>query len=506
MPKYTPRLKPRAHQVEALRRVKEKPSSPSDQDVFALLMEMGTGKSKVVCDEFAERVEAKELTDLLIFAPAGCYRNWDYDRGEDEPSELRKQIHPELYDKMVIAPWVSGMNKAARDRLAAMLACRDRPRALVVNVEAMGVVKKAQEAVEEFVSRGRTLAVVDESTTIKNRRAHRTRRIFELTRKAPARRIMSGLVAPRSPLDLYAQFQFLDWRILGHRAYQSFQSRYAITRPMEVGGGGWHPRVIQQIVGYRNVEELHELIAPYSFRVLKENCLDLPKKQYLPLRDVPLTDEQRRIYNEIKLFATSQLASESYVTATMVLTQRIRLDQVLCGFVADESGNFHEIPERRTDTLLEVIDEVEGKVIVWTSHDYSVRKISDRLRREYGDDSVAQFWGGNRATRGADERRFKQDPACRFMVATPAAGGRGNTWVGAGLSVYYNNADDLEQRLQSEDRTHRDGLTAPGGAGRADYVDLCARGTLDERKIKSLRAKLDISTLINGDNYREWLV
>lgn len=497
---YVPALRPRAHQDEARRRRLARPSRPSSGDVFAYLMDMGTGKSKVILDEFGERVYAKDkVQDLLIVAPAGCYSNWTVDRGPDDPSEFRKQLPPEFYERLVWTTWSSGMGAEGKRRMEAMLRCTDRPRALVMNVEALSSVKRAREAASAFLSSGRAMFAIDESPRIKNHRAQRTKTILELGQDALARRIMTGLVTPRSPMDLYSQFEFLDWRILGFRSYFGYRARYAITRQMKVGGRD-HPRNVRLIVGYKNVEELQDKIGPYSYRVLSEDCLDLPPQQYA-MRDVELTDTQRRMYNEMREFATAKLDSEDYVTATMVLTQRLRLDQLLCGFVIDEEGKLHEVPEKRTDEMLELLGDYEGKAIIWTTHDYCVRKISRRLREEFGERSVAQFWGGNRSTRGEDERRFKSDPECRWMVATQSAGGVGNNWTVANLAVYFNNSDDLEHRMQSEKRPHRDGQTRP-----VLYADLVARGTIDERKIKNLRKKIDLAALISGEDYREWLI
>jgi hypothetical protein len=486
---------------------------------FALLMEMGTGKSKVIVDEWGERVDAKDVFDLLIIAPAGCYLNWSEDRGPDEPSEFHKHLDPAVYEQSIIVPWRSGGGKGALDAVRGLLRVRDRPRVFVVNCEALSTVEKARIAARHFIDHSRkgVLIVVDESTIIKGE-SIRTEVIIELGNhpKVVGKRIMTGLVTPNSPLDLYWQFEFLNCKILGHRNFWAFKQHYAIHRELKIAGREYRAkdgtikvrrgRNPQVIVAYRNVDELNAKIAPHSYRVLKKDCLDLPPKQYLPIRWVDFHPEQRRVYLEIQEFATAMLSSQTYVTAKMVLEQRLRLDQVLCGHVMDEEGVLREVPERRTDELLQVLGETMGRVIVWTSHDYSIRKISRRLQEEYGPPAVAQFWGGNRSTRHNDESRFKTDPRCRFMVATPAAGGRGNTWTGAGLSIFYNNSDNLEHRLQAEDRPHRDGLMGPRGAGHADYLDLAVPNTIDLKKIKRLRQKIDMATLVNNDPYQNWLI
>jgi SNF2 family DNA or RNA helicase len=460
-------------------------------------MDMGTGKSKVIVDEWGERVEARDLSDLLIWAPAGCYRNWDLTRSPDEPSEFLKHLDPAIHDRMVCVPWVSGGGVQWKRQMDAMLACRDRPRVLVMNIEAMSSVKKAREACEEFLrsSVHGAMAAVDESPTIRNPTADRTVAVQKLGHLARVRRLLTGLVAPRSPMDLYSQFEFLDWRILGFRSFYGFRARYAVLQRMQYGG-----RSFLAEVAYRNIPELNEKIAPYSYRVLQEECLDLDPKVYTR-RDIPLTDEQARIYRELRQYATSQISELSHVTATSVITQMLRLHQVLCGHVTDEEGVVRDIPERRTAGLLNVLEDYAGKAIIWVTYEHTLLKVAAELEKVYGPGSVARFWGGNRSTRGEDESRFKTDPRCRFMVATEGAGGRGNTWVVANLVVYYSNTPDWELRDQSEARPYRDGQT-----GSVTYVDLVTAGTVDEKFLQIIRKKINISTAINGDNYREWLI
>jgi hypothetical protein len=509
MVSYRPALPPRAHQAQC-RKVMAK--LPSDRDVFGLLMEMGTGKSKVIVDEFGERVEANDASDLLLFAPAGCYLNWT----EDYPwsaGEFLKHLDPAIHEKLIKVPWISGANKGHQYRIEAMLANRDRPRAFIINCEAMGV-EKAREAAKEFVATSRrgVICAVDESTTIKNPDAKRTDHINAIGSMDGiiARRILTGLATPNSPLDLFSQFFFLDWRILGFQSFIGYRARYAYLQEIKRAGAEdekVRPRYKRLFpVGWKNIEELHPKIEPWSFRALKKDCLDLPEKVYMPIRTLELTDAQRRIYKEIKENATSQLTSYEWVTTQMVLDQRLRLDQVLCGFTVSEAGNIIEIPENRTSTMLEVLSDYQGKAIIWTTHDYCIRKITTALSNAYGPRSVAQFWGANKKTRHGEEARWKGDPECRWMVATQAAGGMGNTWVQGALAIFYNNNDNLQHRLQAEDRIHRDGLMLPGMGGAAIYEDLMAPGTIDYQKADNLRKKIDLATMVMGDDYLRWII
>jgi hypothetical protein len=511
---YVPRMKPRAHQDKARQLTRGK-------RLFAYLCEMGTGKTKMVLDEWGERVLAGTVHDLLVIAPAGSYRNWDLDKGIEAPSELRKHFDPDLFRATRSAAWVSGAGKVAREHLKRFLDSPSRPgtpsytakspygrpRVFIVNIEALSGTEEAIKACTAFLSApGRkAMIVVDESTAIKNDRALRTRTVIKLKDMGDLRRIMTGLISPRSPLDLFSQFEFLDWRILGHESIYTFKRRYCVLEQMQIYAGldkKGKPkyRKFDQIVGYRNLPELQEKIAPYSYRVLKSECLDLPPKIYLR-REVQLTDVQKRLYNDLVLFSTAELKAAVHITTTMVITKILRLHQLVCGHTVDEEGSTHDVESNRIKALLETLEEHQGKAIIWINYRHEIEKVVSTLEKEYGKGCVSQFHGGNKASRGKEESEFLSNPQRRFMVATQSAGGRGNTWVVANLVVYFSNSYDLELRMQSEDRSHRDGLTHS-----VTYVDLVAPRTIDEKIQKALRKKLDMATLISGEGYREWII
>ncbi len=468
-------------------------------DVFALLAEMGTGKTKMTLDEWGEMVDARHVENLLVVAPSGSYRNWYSAKTETERSELEKNLDPALLERMCAAPWVSGGGAGVRRNIERMLR-HSGPRALFVNVEALSTVKEAIKACEALLDRGRTTILIDESTRVKNMGAARTKTLHRLRQheNAAVRRIMTGLVTPRDPLDLFAQYWFLDWRILRQKSYFAFRQRYAITRRVRFAG---NTRDTEIVVGFRNQEELQGLIAPWSYRVLLEDCLDMPGEVF-QFREVRLTDEQRRLIKELLRTATTQLDSGAHVTTTMKMATLTRIDQILLGWVVDEEGQRHSIKTHRYEELVELLEDHSGKAIIWTSFQESAELAVAALDSAFGKGSAALFYGPNRSTRHHEEARFLGDPQCRFMVSTPAAGGVGNTWNVATLRVYLNNSNDLEHRLQSEKRNYRGGQTSP-----VTSVDLIGEGVpIELKKVESLRKKLDLSSLVSGDGYRRWLV
>lgn len=498
--KYQFKRPPREKQAEALK-VSE------GKKTYAFRMAQRTGKSKVIIDKWAQLVLDGQSQDLVVVAPGGCYRTWETAIKDDLPDAIAPSIHT----------WRSGSynSKIGKDRLNIFLLPRkDVPRILLMNVEAISAVDAAREAIRDFLeSRPNATFVIDESTCIKNHSAECTKFINQQLRGlAKYRYILSGLITPQSPLDLYSQFEFLDPRILGYDNYYAFRSRYAVMQTMDFGG-----RKTQVVVGHRDTKQLYKKIEPWSFRVRLEDCYDLPPSTYA-FRDVTLTDQQERMYNELKKYATAQIEKNKHVTATLVITQILRLHQLLCGHTVDEEGNNYQIPERRTGQLVEMLEEHEGKAIIWCSYDADVRKVSQALERAFGDKKeafadgrvpqgvVARFWGGNRKTRELEELRFKTSPACRYMVATPDAGGKGRTWDVADLVVYHSSRNNLEHRMQSEERPKGVGKTTP-----IAYIDMRAvrkdgSPTVEDKIIHALRNKLVMSNVINGDTWREWLV
>jgi SNF2 family DNA or RNA helicase len=455
---------------------------------------MRTGKTAVILAEWAAAVTAGDLQSLLVVAPAGVYRVWE--------DQAREHLPPDLLARTTIHAWSAGANAAAKHELTRFLSIRT-PRILLVNVEALSATVKEQRArtmAVNFLAQAPAMAVIDEATCIKGWQAQRARFVVRhLAPLAKRRRILSGLPAPQSPLDLYQQFAFLDPAILGHPTFASFRARYAIV---VLERFGYSSRAVPIVKGYRDLKQIQHKIEPYSYRCRLEDCYDLPPKIYMR-RDVDMTEEQNQVYSQIKKFATAKLSGEQHVTATMVLTQLLRLHQVLCGHTKSDIGQEVVISEIRTKAVLEILEDhpEPRKALVWATYDHDVWKLGRAIEEKFGKFTCAQFWGGNSAVREQEEKRFVSDPRCRFMVATPASGGKGRAWGVADLVVYYSNSYSLEHRLQSEERAQ-----AVGKIKSVVYVDLICPGTVEEKILKSLRKKIDVSAQITGDDWREWVI
>ena len=467
---------------------------------YGLLMEQGTGKTRPVIDDWYVRATTGGEQDLVVLAPKGCYSNW-FD-------ELAMWL-PEDF-KYYSAQWRSGANKAQQTALKSLLHANG-PRFLCMNIEALNRPGAAREYLLQFIGNHKVIGVIDESTTIAHEEAARTKFIlYNLAYKFSARRILTGLVAPESPMDLYSQYAYLNPNIIGQPTFWGFKNRYAIMQKVDfskphiraqLAAQGKKPKEAHIIVGYRNLDELNQKIMSASYRVTKDQVLDLPPKIY-QFWDVELTDEQERIYRQMRDFATAQLAGDEHATAKIKLDQLGKMQHILCGHVRKEDGTLANILENRTNAVVEILHNHTGKAIIWAPYPHALRKITRKLCEEFGDDSTVCFWGETTLDERVDARnRIQNDDTCRFIVSNQSVGKFGNTWTACNLVIYYANSFDNEDRQQSEDRAHRIGQTKF-----VTYIDLRTPGTIDERLIQVLRKKIDISSTLQGDEFRKWLI
>ena len=243
------------------------------------------------------------------------------------------------------------------------------------------------------------------------------------------------------------------------------------------------------------------MLGKFSYRVLKKDCLDLPDKIYLK-RTIEMTDEQRRIYKDIQKKAVS-LLSEGTVTIRHLITQIVRLHQISCGFVKLDNGSISELPYHRLSELLEILEETDGKVIIWANYRHDIQKIERELVKLYGSDTVGTYYGDVSQERREEViNNFQNlDNPLRFFIGNTQTGGYGITLTAASTVIYYSNSYDLEKRLQSEDRAHR-----IGQINKVTYIDIVCERTVDEKIVKALRQKQSIAqTVLGEDHWKDWL-
>jgi len=474
---YKFKTKPYKHQIDSLER-------SFDKKNFAYFMEMGTGKSKVLIDNIAILYDKGYIDGALIVAPKGVYKNW---LNSEIPNHL-----PDHIDKEVVL-WNTSTSEKNIKELSKVFKPEVKLHILLMNVEAFSTARGLEFA-HKFVNSHKTLMAIDESTTIKNPKAIRTKSIVKVGMNAKYKRILTGSPITKSPLDLYMQCYFLDPDLLGFDSYFAFRSRYAQMVSRNFGG-----RQVQIIASYRRLDELSSKVEPFSHRVLKEDCLDLPPKVYTK-RIVELTPEQTKMYVTMKKLALAELNGK-ISTAPHVLTQIMRLHQITCGHFKSDDGTIQEVKSNRINELISVLDEIEGKAIIWANYIYDVENIVKAIQKEYGEESVVAYYGKtSNDDRSKNIEKFQNNDNVRFFVGNPQTGGYGITLTSANNVIYYSNGYDLEKRMQSEDRAHRIGQKKS-----VTYIDFITEKTVDERIVKALRKKINIASQVMGEELKEWI-
>ena len=476
---YKFKTEPYEHQLTAL-------GTSHNKENFALFMEMGTGKSKVLIDNIAMLYDKGKINAALIIAPKGVYRNW-------EQQEL--PIHMPEHIMFQIITWSPSTTIKQKNSLKKLFIHNEDLVIFLMNIEAFST-KKGVQIAEKFLLAHWALMAIDESTTIKSPTASRTKSVLKLRALAKYRRILTGAPVTKSPLDLYTQCFFLDPDFLDFSSYYAFKNRYAIMVDRNVGTHSF-----KHVLGYRRLDELNDKLGNFSYRVLKEDCLDLPEKVYMK-RNISLTPEQLKAYVEMKKHAITELKGKR-TTATSALAQLVRLHQIVCGHLTHDDGEIRKLKNNRMKELLEILEETDGKVIIWAIYRHDIKEITKVISGRYGAKCVESFFGDTADRDRQDIVARFQDRASdlRFFVGNPKTGGYGLTLTASHTVIYYSNSYDLEIRLQSEDRVHRISQEK-----KVTYIDLITEGTVDELIVKNLRSKINLATKILGEDLKKWLI
>jgi len=476
---YKFKTKPYGHQLDAL-------EASWDKEVFAYFMEMGTGKSKVLLDNAAILYDKGEINALLLIAPKGVYKNW-YD------SEIPTHL-PDHVDTNIVLWKTSDKSKKQQLLLNTLFKPGSHLNILIMNVESFSSGNGSDFAYKFLASHPKSMVAIDEATTIKTPTSNRTKNILSLSKHCKYRRILTGSPVTKSPLDLYSQCQFLDPWLLDQQSYYTFKARYSICKKIQVNG-----RQVEIVVGYRNLGELSEKIKSFSKRILKEDCLDLPEKSYVK-HYVELTKEQQKVYQQMKKEAIAFLDGKMQSSAT-VMTQLMRLHQITCGHFTSDDGTIKDLPCQRLNELMDILEKIEGKTIIWSHYTHDVKRIIKEIKRVYGDDSVVDYYGQTDTdSRSKNIKKFQTDDKCRFFVGTTHTGGYGITLTAGSNMIYFSNGYDLEKRQQSEARIDRIGQTK-----KMTYIDIMTQDTVDERIVKALRNKVNIANTIMDEGFKEWI-
>jgi len=499
------RLPPFAHQAEVWEKTRERPA-------YAVWWEQGTGKTKLIIDT-AAWLWCRGLIDcVVVVAPNGVHRNWNDD-------EIPIHIPESIQESSIRFMYDSSKHQNLEHERRAMRALKatDKLLWLTMSYDAFmtGPVKTGRNSgthkwmggknyMKRILKFRRVLYVLDESIAIKSPGATVTKSIVPSGVYAAYTRILNGTPIATGPFDVYKQMQFLDpgfWKKNGFGTLTEFKVHFGVWRVGKRKGGktseegpAWD---LGDLVGFRRLDELREILEPHRSRVLKKDVLDLPPKLFSK-RYFEMNPQQRKAYQEIEEECMTFLEDGGLVTAALPIVQLLRCRQILSGYVPTDDGEPVSLLGKtnpRLDLMVEEASRQSGKAIVWTNFIMDV----DLICRALGKSAVRYDGTISSDQKAENKHRFKNDRKVQWIVANQAAMSKGHTYTEAEASYYYNNSFNYVDRVQSEDRVHRAGLKHD-----ALYIDLIG-GPVDKAIIANLRRKMRISEQVTGDDTRDWI-
>lgn len=502
---YTPKTVPFAHQLKEF-------EATRDLEYRALWWEMGVAKTKVAIDTIVWLYLCGKINGALVLAPKAVVPNWVLD-------ELPAHMPDEVVARTRVVMWRTeraGTQKFQREIIEAL--AHDGLLIVVMSYDGIMTgtpgrafkVKKIRRAfkgchyAKELLTTRRCMFVLDESSEIRKSCTKRTKRVLAAGRLAPYRRILTGTATGNSPFDVYPQVKFLDpgrWAGIGCASFEAFKSHFGIW-VQRLRNPGRCPHETEQcdcpkypmMVDYKNLDDLNAVVASVGSRLLKSEALDLPPKLYQK-RYFTMGAEQRKMYDTLKRDFMVMLSSGDMITAPLVITQLLRLQQITSGYCPTDDGDLVLLGDNPRIPLLVETLKCPGQKIVWAKFRQDIDQIMEAVPGAARYDGTTSHGDRERARHGF------QAGDVEVFVGNPAAVAYGLTLHAGKTVVYYNNSEKLILRLQSEDRAHRAGMDDQP----VTYIDIIAEDTVDEKIVAALRANKELAEIVMGDPSGPWI-
>jgi SNF2 family DNA or RNA helicase len=326
-------------------------------------------------------------------------------------------------------------------------------------------------------------AVLDEAHYIKAHTTKRNQYAQKLARNSAKRLVLTGTPIANNVNDLFTLFEFMGPGTSGFRSFDSFRKYFGKYKTTQHG---------HSFEEAQNLPILKDKLARYSFIISKEEALPYLPDKLFDVAEVEMAPEQLEAYVKlrdelvIEIENTLESAENEAVAVNNILTQLLRLSQITSSFrvippVIDEYGQVTS-PRRvirfdsnvKADYIASIVEEKgpNDKTIIWSNWVEDIEAIKSRL--ESLGESPVVFYGGSSFDERIDaERRFNEDPSCRWFIGNPQAGGTGLNLLGYPPNdpsrldtncthvIYVSQNWSAILREQSEDRAHRRGTRMP---------------------------------------------
>lgn len=266
----------------------------------------------------------------------------------------------------------------------------------------------------------------------------------------------TGTPLVNNPLDLFFPLKWLGYE---NGELFTFQRQYCVM-------GGFNK---SEILGYKNLDNLKELLHKIMIRRLKEEVLDLPEKIHTT-QYIDMTPNQAKIYGEVQQNLRDHL--NVIIRSNNPLGKLIRLRQATdyTGLISDEIKE-----SAKLDRMKEIVDELvlnDQKCIIYSEFVEVVKIVKDMLK-DYNPACIIGEVAA--ADRRSEVDRFQTDPDCKVMVGTGGAMGTGLTMTAAQTVIFLDSPWARVIKDQYEDRAHRIGTK-----GTVNIITLVCKNTIDE--------------------------
>lgn len=439
---------------------------------FGLLFEMGCGKTLTAIMIAGTGYRLGKIRKVLVVAPTSVCSVWGNDL--EAFADFR-------YTTAVMLGTKQQRLKALDDLVNFPFPAM---KVAIINYESVW-----RDGIEERLAAwDPDLIIADESQRIKTHNAEQSEAMHRLGAKARYKLILSGTPVQNQAVDLFSQFKFLDASVFGENFYQ-FRNRYCVM-------GGFNNK---QIIRYKDMEDLIRKQCSISFRVTKDEALDLPEQTF-ETRYIILDKKQREIYDRIRRDSFTELENGGQITASTVLTKLLRLQQFTGGFlVADDSSRPEQVSDAKVRALEDIVRdyvlETGKKLVIFARFRPEIAIIEEMLKKHrvrygciYGDVKPEE--------RGGIVKDFQENTETKVMVCQTQTAGLGITLTAADTSVFYSLDYNLANYLQALARIHRIGQRMP-----VTYIHLICKGTIDETVLKALAKKEDLAKAV-VDNWK----
>ena len=414
---------------------------------FILGDEQGLGKTKQVIDlAIARRMQKPFAHALIICGVNGLKWNWRAEIAKH--SNETGYILGTRYRKKSGREYDGGTKAKLED-----LDNLPNDFFLITNMESLRS-KEIANKIAQLAKQGVIgMIAFDEIHKAKNPNSQQGKGLLKI--KADIMVAMSGTPLMNSPLDLYVPLKWLGYE--KHNFYQ-FKNRYAV-----MGGYGGY-----QVVGYRNLAELQNVLDSIMLRRLKKDVLDLPEKVYIT-EYVEMGEAQEKIYDEV--LAAVRRNIDKIVLSPNPLAQLIRLRQAT-GYTGILSSDIRESAKLdRLEELVEDAVESGDKVIVFSNWKEMIVPAFERLKK-YNPAVIT----GETKDRVAEQDKFMNDDSCKVILGTTGAMGTGLTLTAGSTVIFLDSPWNRANKEQAEDRAHRIGTKS-----NVTIITLVTKGTIDER-------------------------